>query len=104
MIQDLVLDFSVDLSHREKFEQFHAANPQVYEALEDLAGTLVSKGRSKIGIGFLCEVLRWNYYMNTDDPNSDFKINNNYRPYYARLLIQNNPLWENKFELRTIRS
>ena len=104
MIEELTLDFSLNLTHREKFEAFHSANPQVYKALEELAETLVTRGRSKIGIGFLCEVLRWNYYMNTDDPNSDFKINNNYRPYYARLLIQNNPLWENKFELRTIRS
>jgi hypothetical protein len=62
------------------------------------------KGRRKVGIKMLMEVLRWNYQMQTQDPNSDFKINNNYAPYYARLLIQNNPTWADVFELRTIRS
>jgi hypothetical protein len=42
--------------------------------------------------------------METDDPNSDFKINNNYAPYYARLIIDENPQWGDVFELRTIRS
>jgi hypothetical protein len=52
----------------------------------------------------LLEVLRWNYYMKTDDPNSDFKINNNYAPYYARLLIEKHPEWSDLFQLREMRS
>lgn len=88
----------------EKFEEFHRLNPQVITALEQMTRDLVNRGRRKIGIKMLFEVLRWNYYMETSDPNSDFKINNNYAPYYARLIIERNPQWEDVFELRTIRS
>ena len=68
-----------------------------------MTAELVNRGRRRIGINMLFEVLRWNYYMETDDPNSDFKINNNYAPYYSRLIIDENPQWANVFELRTIR-
>lgn len=98
------LDFSTELTPAERFDEFNRRNPQVYQTLEDMAKALINKGRRKIGINMLLEVLRWNYYMSTDDPNSDFKINNNYAPYYARLLIKNNPDWEKVFELRKIRS
>ena len=100
----LELDFSTELTPAQRFEEFSARNPQVYAALEQMASQLVSRGRKKVGINMLLEVLRWNYYMKTDDPNSEFKINNNYAPYYSRLLIERNPSWANVFELRTIRS
>jgi len=92
------------ISPADKFEEFNRLNPQVYGALESMTREMVNRGRHKIGIKMLFEVLRWNYYMKTDDPNSDFKINNNYAPYYSRLIIANNPTWEKVFELREIRS
>jgi hypothetical protein len=98
------LDFSTELTPAERFEQFHNRNPQVYLALKSMTQEMVNRGRKRVGINMLFEVLRWNYYMETDDPNSDFKINNNYAPYYARLLITENSQWEKVFELRTIRS
>lgn len=98
------LDFSGEVTPAEKFEEFNRLNPQVYIALESMTRELVNRGRGKIGIKMLFEVLRWNYYMNTDDPNSDFKINNNYAPYYARLILERHPEWDGIFELRTIRS
>lgn len=100
----LELDFDIELTPAEKFERFHELNPQVFIALESMTRELTNRGRKRIGIKMLFEVLRWNYYMETSDPNSDFKINNNYAPYYSRLLIEKNPEWANVFELRTIRS
>ena len=102
--QNLELDLTGVISPADKFDEFHRLNPQVYAALESMAREMVNRGRSKIGIKMLFEVLRWNYYMQTNDPNSDFKINNNYAPYYARLILQNHPEWDGIFELRTIRS
>ena len=100
----LELDFDIELTPAEKFERFHELNPQVFSALEKMTTELTNRGRKRIGIKMLFEVLRWNYYMDTNDPNSDFKINNNYAPYYSRLLIDKHPEWANVFELRTIRS
>lgn len=98
------LDFTRPITRREMFEAFNAANPQVYANLEKLAGQLISKGRKKIGIGLLTEVLRWEFYLQTEDPNSEYAINNNYRSYYARLLVERHPEWNEAFELRHLRS
>ena len=97
-------DFTKPLTRAEKFEDFHAHNPQVFAELEKLAQVMIQKGRKKIGIGLLFEVLRWEFYMNTDDPNSEFKLNNNYRSHYARLLIERNPELTDALELRHLRS
>jgi len=101
---NMELNLTGVISPADKFEEFNRLNPQVYGALESMTREMVNRGRHKIGIKMLFEVLRWNYYMKTDDPNSDFKINNNYAPYYSRLIIANNPTWEKVFELREIRS
>lgn len=101
---NMELNLTGVISPADKFDEFHRLNPQVYGALESMTREMVNRGRHKIGIKMLFEVLRWNYYMETNDPNSDFKINNNYAPYYSRLIIANNPTWEKVFELREIRS
>jgi hypothetical protein len=101
---NMELDLTGVINPADKFEEYHRLNPQVYTALESMTRELVNRGRGKIGIKMLFEVLRWNYYMSTNDPNSDFKINNNYAPYYARLLLEKHPEWDGIFELRTIRS
>lgn len=98
------LTFGLQKSLSQQFYEFHEANPEVFVALEEMAITLIERGRRKFGISLLIEVLRWNYYMKTDDPNSDYKINNNYRSYYARLLIEHHPDWADVFELRNLRS
>lgn len=98
------LNFESKLKPAEQFAEFHRLNPQVADILEDMADELISRGRRKIGIKMLMEVLRWNYQMGTNDPNSDFKINNNYAPHYSRLLIDLHPEWADCFELRALRS
>ena len=92
----------IDTTPRERFEEFHARNPQVYAQLERMALTVWALGRRRIGIATLVENLRWNYWMVTDDPTSDFRLNNNHRAYYARLLMERNPEWEGLFELREV--
>jgi len=72
----------------ERFKRFHAANPHVYDALVNLARRFRERrGESKIGIGMLYEVLRWNYYMTTESED-DYKLSNDFRACYARLIMQ----------------
>ena len=104
MMMQPAFDFTKPLTRAEKFEDFHAHNPQVFAELEKLAQVMIAKGRKKIGIGLLFEVLRWEFYMNTDDPNSEFKLNNDYRSHYSRLLIERNPEMANVLELRRLRA
>lgn len=88
----------------EAFDRFHQANAWVYPTLVALARDLVASGRKRIGIKMLFEVLRWHYYRSTTDEASDFKINNNYAPYYARLIMENEPDLAGVFSIRKLTS
>jgi len=50
----------------------------------------------------LWEVLRWNRFLATADPEA-WKLNNNYHSRYARLLMTNNPELAGVFELRELK-
>jgi hypothetical protein len=89
------------LSTREKFCIFHSANPQVFRELERMARAMLRRGRTKSSVKMCLEVLRWDYYMTHNDPNSDYKINNSYASFYSRLLMDTYPEFEGLFELRS---
>jgi hypothetical protein len=84
------------------FEEFHAANPHVYYELRRLAFDLLDRGHRFCGIGMLWEVLRWRSMMRTSG--KDFKLNNNFRSRYARLLMGSEPALAGFFETREIRA
>lgn len=85
-----------------KFAEFHKKNPQVYRELLKLTEQAVARGRSRIGINMLIEVVRWNRFLQTTD--EDYKINNNYAPRYARMIMNEHPEYGDIFQLRTLRS
>lgn len=86
----------------EAFRLFHAANPWVYDALVRLARDMHERGRRRLGIGMLFEVLRWQWFRGTLDPSSDFKLNNNYRSRYARMIATYEPDLADIFEMRRL--
>ena len=81
------------------FDRFHADNPKVYETLVALARQWVARtGRHKLGIATLFERTRWEIALATTD--ADFKLNNSYRAYYARLIMRREPDLAGLFDLR----
>ncbi len=82
----------------EGFERFHSENPQVYTRLLDMTKNLMAKGRSRIGMGMLFEVLRWEHFMKTEG--EPFKLNNNYRAFYSRLIEHTDPQCAGVFTMR----
>lgn len=86
----------------ERFEEFHDKNPHVYVALVKLARQLMARGHKKIGIAMLWEVLRWQSMLQTEgDP---FKLNNDYKSRYARLIMAIEPDLEGVFDLRELKA
>jgi hypothetical protein len=86
-----------------RFCRFHNANPAVYELLRDLAlRATVKRGRTKIGIAMLFEVLRWEFYLKADE-NEEFKLCNDYKAPYARLLMKQEPQLKDIFNLKKSR-
>lgn len=94
MNAQLTLDYSKPLTNEEKFAQFHRQNPHVFELIERMAARKISEGATRIGIGHLCERLRYETTTQTVDAHSTFRVNNTYRAFYARLLIEKHPQWQ----------
>lgn len=85
-----------------QFETFHQLNPWVLRALETLTADYLKRGARRVGIGMLFEVLRWRYVAATEG--DEFRLNNNYRSRYVRLLIERHPDWAQAFEVRSLRT
>jgi hypothetical protein len=102
-LQPLVVPtYEADATIQERFEMFHAQNPWVLRAYEKLATDWVAKGNKRLGIGMLTEIIRWQYGRQTTG--SDFKLDNNFRSRYARLIMDRNPGWAGLFETRELRT
>lgn len=82
------------------FWNFHRANPHVYDRLVQMCREAKGRGVRKLGIGMLFEVLRWEHMLRT--AGDAFKLNNNYRSYYARLIMERNSDLRGIFETRQL--
>ncbi len=85
-----------------QFEEFHQENPQVYSRLVQLARGLATRGHTRVGIGMLWEVLRWDNLMSTTGV--PYKLNNNFRSRYARLIEAHEPDLVDLFDKRELHS
>lgn len=83
----------------EQWTDFHARNPHVMEYLIDLARKVRKGTKRKLGIGMLFEVLRWQYWVETEDE-EPYKLNNNYCAYYARAMMESAPDLGGAFKLK----
>jgi hypothetical protein len=86
----------------EMFAEFHRINPHVYDALVKLARQSLVRGK-RTGIGALFEVLRWQWVIETGSVD-EFRLNNNMRSRYARLIMAQEPDLEGFFDIRELRA
>jgi hypothetical protein len=82
-----------------KFAEFHTAHPWVYDRLKELALELKHSGVDHYGIGGLYETLRYEASLRAKD-DEGFKLNNNFRALYARMLAQDEPSLQDFFKFR----
>ena len=82
------------------FARFHRENPHVYRLLVKLCRQAQRSGRDRWSINGVFEVLRWSMMTTTGD---DFKLNNDYRADYARLVMAQEPELQGFFETRSRR-
>lgn len=87
-----------------EFEAFHWRHPAVYSGLVRLARLGLARGHRKLGIGQLYEVLRWEWMIEgLPDGLEGFKLNNNYRSRYARLIMAQEPGLGGVFDTRCLK-
>lgn len=84
----------------ERFAVFHRANPHVYVHLRNDALDLVRRGRTRVSMKMLFEVLRWSALKVR--PDGDYKLNNDYTSRYARLLSDTVTELTGVFAFRTL--
>ena len=70
----------------DRFLAFHHTNPQVYSELVSQARILKSSGCRCASIALLYERLRWLHFIATKGE-EEFKLNNDFRALYARLIM-----------------
>lgn len=89
-----------------KFWLFHFQHPEVYTHLCVLCREWLNvRGRARWSINGAFEVLRWQRYVRgLPDPNEDWKLNNNYRSRYARLMMEQEADLTDFFEIRELHS
>ena len=92
-----------DATVQSRFEAFHLRHPEVLTQLLGMARDLQRRGHARIGIGMLFEVLRWQH-MTASDPSEPYRLNNDYRSRYVRLICEVDPELGALFETRELRA
>ncbi len=86
------------------FLDFHRERPEVYAQLVRLARQWVNAGGAKLGIATLFEKLRWEWHVAGLTDSDGYKLNNNYRSLYARLIMKQESDLDGVFEIRSLAS
>ena len=90
---DLAIDGTVS-----EFKKFHEENPQIYRLFKKFAYTAIGKGHNRLSSEMIINRIRWETEVETSDP--CYKINNDYKPFYARMFMAENPQYQNFFNVR----
>jgi hypothetical protein len=89
------------VNHQNDFIQFNTDHPDVYEELVTLARNVKNRGYTNYGIASLFEVMRYHRATSGRD-RLGFKMNNNYRSHYARLIMEQEDDLEGFFRTRKL--
>lgn len=95
----------VDPSNRSKIERaflkFHATHPEVYAELVRISRRLRAQGWDRFGIATVFEVARYRAMVGELKGNHP-KLNNNFRAYYARMIMQRETDLDGVFKTREL--
>jgi hypothetical protein len=84
------------------FRNFHNAHPEVYITLVELARYAKERGQDRWSIDALFQKIRWEQTIERGE--DSFMLNDHYRSYYARKIMQECPDLEGFFEIRPLRA
>ena len=87
---------------RDRFVKFHLENPDVYVRIVGIARQMKQRGVVKMGISLIYDRLRWLHFLETRGEEA-FKLNDNYRSEYARLVMAQQSDLVGFFRIRSLR-
>lgn len=88
--------------YRERFEEFHAANPQVYTEFCNIVSELQARGIKRFGVDIVWGKLRYDHAVAVNHTGGRYRLNNNHRAYYSRMWLKDHPLDEFFFDTRRL--
>lgn len=80
------------------FKEFHLQHPEVWVSFERIALQAANK-KARFGAGAIAEILRWESFISGADFDG-YKINHNYKAFYARMFAEQHPHHKNFFRYR----
>jgi hypothetical protein len=81
------------------FWKYHEENPHIFVLFRRFALEARAAKKNHFSVYAITERIRW--YLSVETQGDEFKINNNYRSCYARLLITSDPIFDGFFSLRS---
>ena len=84
-----------------KFREFHEANPHVYAKIKLYVSQAMRAGYTHYSIKAIFERIRWHEEIETKG--DEFKLNNAFHAYYARLFHKDHPEHDGFFRTATLR-
>lgn len=82
------------------FEKYHRENPQIWEGFVKYANEAKRKGFQNYSAYGIFEILRWHTPITGNDA---YKLNNTFRPEYARKLMEEQPEFLGFFRIRELK-
>jgi len=76
---------------RARFEKFHRDHPEIYTLFKQFALELRKTGRKNHSARDIIHRIRWDLEREIGQEEEGFKINDHLSPYYARMLMEENP-------------
>lgn len=88
----------------DRFKKYHDVNPKVWKLFVQFARQMKQSGRSTYSAEIIINQIRWHHDIESKGKDV-FKINNDFKPMYARMLVHKYPKeFEGFFKFREVRS
>ena len=88
---------------KERFEKFHNEHPEVWALFIDFTFDRIRLGFEHYSVDAITQRIRWETEVGSNKL-ADFKINDHYRAFYARLFMDTYPDYKGFFRLRPQKS
>lgn len=85
---------------RDQARAFHQAHPKVWELFCKFTRERIARGFKNYSVNGVFERIRWETDQVDVDGKNSFKLNNNFRPFYARGFMVKFPQHDGFFRIR----
>jgi hypothetical protein len=82
-----------------RFKLYHENNPEVFEYFKRYALRSIERGFKHLSAEFIFNIIRWETPITASG--DDFKINNDFKPWYSRMFMAQYPQYEGFFRKRS---